>query len=131
MEAEKSAEKPAAAPVAAKAPVEAPGYRRAANIREVYSRYNDLISATVMRDRDAVKELLDDGKNPNARQRDGLTPLMIASANGDAEIAGLLLARGADPNLRAGNRSALSIAKSRGSAGAGLVQLLERGGARN
>ena len=126
---QRPAEKPAPAPVAAA--VEAPGYRRPANIREVYSRYNDLISATVMRDRAAVKELLDDGKNPNARQRNGFTPLMIAASNGDTEIAAMLLAKGADPNPRAGGMSALSIAKSRGSAGAGVVQLLERSGARD
>lgn len=132
MEEEKSSEKPAAAaPATPAAPVEAPGYRRPANIRDVYTRYNDIVSATVMRDRAAVKELLDDGKNPNARQSDGLTPLMIAASNGDVEIATLLLAKGADPNLRAGGRSALSIAKSRGGAGAATVQLLERSGAKN
>jgi hypothetical protein len=125
---EKLAEKPA--PVAA-APAAPAGYQRPANIRDAYSRYNDVISATVMRDRAAVKELLDDGKNPDVRQRDGLTPLMIAASNGDAEIASMLLARGADPNLRTGGRSALSIAKSRGSAGAGMVQLLQRSGARD
>lgn len=126
----KPAESPpavAATPVA----VEVPGYQRPPNIRELYTRYNDLVSATVMRDRAAVKELLDDGKNPNARQRDGFTPLMIAASNGDTEIAAMLLAKGADPNPRAGGKSALSIAKSRGSAGAGVVQLLERSGARD
>jgi len=116
----------AAAPVA---PVEVPGYRRASNIRDVYTRYNDVVTATVMRDRAAVAELLNDGKNPNARQKDGFTALMIAASNGDAEIASLLLAKGADPNPRAGSVSALSIAKSRSSAG--MVQLLERGGAKD
>src|SRR5579862_8737107 len=117
-------EKPAEQPVAAAAapapvPVAQPGYRRAADIRDVYTRYNDVVSATVMRDAAAVKELLDDGKPPNGHQSDGMTPLMIAAANGDAEIAAMLLAKGADPNLRApGGRSALSIAKSRGAAGA-------------
>ncbi|MEK6245065.1 MAG: ankyrin repeat domain-containing protein [Pseudomonadota bacterium] len=127
-EEEKPAVKPAATPEAA-APVEAPGYRRPANIREIYTRYNDLVSATVLRDSTAVKELLDDGKNPNIRQSDGLTPLMIAASNGDTDIAAMLLAKGADPNLRAGGRSALSIARARG--GAGVVQLLERSGARD
>lgn len=122
---EKTAPAPAAAPAAPA------GYQRPANIRDAYSRYNDLISATVMRDRAAVKELLDDGKSPNVRQRDGLTPLMIAASNGDTEIASMLLARGADPDLRAGGRSALSIARSRGGAGAGMVQLLQRSGAKD
>jgi hypothetical protein len=129
-EEEKAAEKPAAA--VAPAPVEQPGYQRPANIREVYTRYNDLISATVMRDRAAVKELLDDGKSPNARQQDGVTPLMVAASNGDADIAAMLLAKGADPTLRAqGGRTALSMAKARGAAGAQMVQLLQRSGARD
>lgn len=124
----KSSDKPAAAPAT---PVAAPGYKRPDNIREVYARYNDVITAAVMRDPAAVKELLDDGKNPNARQKDGFTPLMIAVANGDANIAGMLLAKGADPNLRSqGGKTALSIAKSRGSAAAGVAQLLVRSGAK-
>lgn len=126
---EKPAEKPAAAPV--KPAAVAPGYRRAPNTRDVYSRYNDVITATVMRDRAAVKELLDDGKNPNARQRDGFTPLMVAVANGDADIAGMLLAKGADPNLRSqGGNTALSLARSRGAAGGAMVQMLQRSGAK-
>jgi hypothetical protein len=122
---------PAATPAAAAAPAEPVGYQRAANIRELYSRYNDLVTATVMRDQAAVKQLLEDGKTPNARQSDGMTPLMIAAGNGDANIASMLLAKGADPNLRAmGGTSALSIARSRGAGGAELVQLLQRSGAK-
>jgi len=90
-----------------------------------------VISATVMRDRAAVRELLDDGKSPNHRQSNGFTPLMIAAANGDADIAAMLLAKGADPNARAGGKSALSLAKARGSAGAELVRMLERSGAKD
>ena len=123
------AELPAEVPAAAAGPV---GYQRPAGIKELYTRYNDLLSATVMRDRAAVKELLDDRKFPDVRQKDGTTPLMIAVANGDADIAGMLLAKGADPNLRAvGGTSALSLAKARGAAGAELVQLLQRSGAKD
>ena len=108
------------------------GYQRPADIKELYTRYNDLISATVMRDRAAVKELLDDRKYPDVRQKDGTTPLMIAVANGDADIAAMLLARGADPNLRAvGGTNALSLARARGAAGAEVVQLLQRHGAKD
>jgi len=123
------AEAPKAPVAAPKAPVEVPGYRRASNLREVYTKYNDVVTATVMRDRAAVTELLNDGKNPNVRQKDGFTALMIAASNGDTEIASLLLAKGADPNPRAGRTSALSIARSRGNAG--MVQLLERSGAKD
>ncbi len=122
-------EPPKAAPVAAAAPVEAPGYQRPAGIKPLYSRYNDLVTAVVMRDSAAVKELLADGKDPNVRQSDGLTPLMIAAVNGDAAIAQELLSRGAQPNLRApGGQSALSLAQARNDAA--MVQLLQRGGAR-
>lgn len=123
-------EPPKAAPAAVAAPVEAPGYQRPAGIKPLYSRYNDLITAVVMRDSAAVKELLADGKDPNVRQSDGFTPLMIAVVNGDAAIAQELLSMGAQPNLRTpGGQSALSLAQAR-SNGA-MVQLLQRSGARN
>ncbi|HTP60809.1 MAG TPA: ankyrin repeat domain-containing protein [Burkholderiales bacterium] len=123
------AEKPAAsAPATPAAPV---GYRRPANIRELYTSYNDVVTAAVMGDRAAVKQLLDDGKSPDARQSDGMTPLMVAVGNGDAAMAAMLLQKGADPNLRSwGGATALSIAKARGSAGAALVALLQQGGAK-
>jgi len=123
-------EPPKAAPVAAAAPAEAPGYQRPAGIRPLYSRYNDLVTAVVMRDPAAVRELLADGKDPNVRQSDGFTPLMIAAANGDTAIAQALLAARADPNLRGpGGQSALALARARSNAD--LVQALERSGARN
>lgn len=127
---EAAAEKPAGG--AAAAPAEPVGYQRPASIRTLYTRYNDLITATVMGDGAAVKELLDDGKDPNVRQSDGKTPLMVAAARDDLAIAGQLLAKGANPNLRAaGGMNALSIAKSRGPAGVPMVQLLQRSGARD
>jgi hypothetical protein len=117
---------------AAAAPAEPVGYRRPANIRNLYTRYNDLVTATVMGDGAAVKELLEDGKNPNERQSDGVTPLMIAANRNDLTIASMLLAKGADPNLRAdGGMNALKIAKARGPAAAPMVQLLQRSGARD
>jgi len=122
-------ETPAAGTAAA--PAEPVGYRRPANIRDLYSRYNGLMTATVMGDGAAVKELLDDGKDPNQRQSDGLTPLMVAAGGNDLAIATLLLSKGADPNLRAaGGVNALAIAKARGTAGVAMAQLLQRSGAR-
>jgi hypothetical protein len=128
---EKPAEKLAtAAPAPAAAAPEPPSYKRAPNTREVYSRYNDLITAAVMRDKVAVKELLDDGKYPDVRQKDGVTPLMIAASNGDVDTATLLLDKGADPNLRAaGGKSALSLAREQNAAA--MVQLLQSKGAKD
>jgi len=129
-EEEKPAEKLAtAAPAQEAAAVEPPSYKRAPGTRELYTRYNDLITAAVMRDSAAVKELLDDGKLPDVRQKNGVTPLMIAAANGDVATANLLLAKGADPNLRAtGGRTALSLARERGATA--MVQLLQSKGAK-
>jgi hypothetical protein len=126
----KEAEKPAAPrAVVAAPPAEAPGYQRAPGIKQLYSRHNDLVTAVVMRDAASVKELLSDGKNPDVRQSDGFTPLMIAAANGDTTIAELLLSRRADPNLRTPDgQTALSLARK--SNAAGMVQLLQRSGAR-
>jgi uncharacterized protein len=55
-----------------------------------------------------VAYLLDAGANIDDRDARGRTALMIAAEGGHAEIANLLLARGADPSLkdRAGRRAA-------------------------
>lgn len=45
-----------------------------------------------------VRLLLDGGADPNAKSREGTTPLHSAAFTGDLEIAELLLAHGADPN---------------------------------
>lgn len=45
-----------------------------------------------------VRLLLDAAADPNAKSREGSTPLHSAAYTGDLEIAELLLAHGADPN---------------------------------
>ena len=45
-----------------------------------------------------VAKLLAAGANPNARQVNGVTPLMMAARTGKPSIVKALLARGADPN---------------------------------
>ena len=56
---------------------------------------------------------------------------MIAASRNDLVIATMLLANGADPNVRAaGGVNALAIAKARGVAGVAMAQLLQRSGAR-
>jgi hypothetical protein len=47
---------------------------------------------------DIAQALLDAGTDPNARDRDGLTPLMWAAAMGPPDLVALLLRRGADAN---------------------------------
>lgn len=86
--------------------------RRRANLPPVYSRYNDLVTAVTMQDRNAAYELLDDGKDPNTRASNGRTALMIAVGLRNLEIVNLLLEKGANPNLRApGGVSALKLAR--------------------
>lgn len=51
-----------------------------------------------MGNRGEVETFIRAGINVNARDKDGSTPLMIASERGDAEMAGVLLKNGADPN---------------------------------
>ncbi len=120
-------EKVAAAPVRAPEP---PEYRRPDNLPELYnSKYNDIISAVVMRDSAATKELLADGKNPNTRQSDGHTALMVAITNGDMEIAQLLLTRGADPNSR-GPQGVTALSLAQEGTKPELVKLLETHGAK-
>jgi ankyrin repeat protein len=48
----------------------------------------------------AVEMYIRGGINVNAKDRDGSTPLMIASERGDSEMARVLLENGADPNAR-------------------------------
>ena len=121
--AEKPAAKPAmkehaAAPKESRDPAEeearraAAEERRRANLPPVYSRYNDLVTAVTMQDRNAAYELLADGKDPDARASNGRTALMIAVEYRDLEMVKLLLEKGANPNLRApGGVSALSLAR--------------------
>jgi hypothetical protein len=110
------AERAAAAPTPRLAPdpakIAAAEERRRASLPPVYSRYNDLITAVTLQDHAAARELLADGKSPNARASNGLTALMIAVELRDLEMVNLLLEKGANPNLRAsGNRTAMRLAK--------------------
>lgn len=57
-----------------------------------------LHSAASARNVAVVRQLLDRGAPPNARQQAGWTPLHAAAQNGDLETLDLLLQHGADPN---------------------------------
>jgi len=64
-----------------------------------YSLNDELLSAVFLRDADEVRKLLAAGADPDARDEERCTPLMMATVEADVEIANLLLQAGADPNL--------------------------------
>lgn len=119
----------AASEGAAPKPQPAPsGYQRPANLPVLYARYNDLVSAVWMGDLQAALQLLNDGKDPNARDKDGNTALMIAAKRGDLDMARLLLLNGADANAaRPDGPTPLALAES--SESYDIVRLLRSHGA--
>jgi len=111
-------------------PAAAPEYRRAPNLPVLYAHYNDLVSAVWMGDFAAARDLLDDGKNPNARDADGNTALMIAVRRGDLAMARMLVTRGADVNAGkpTGGETPLELAERAGNFD--LTRLLRSHGAK-
>jgi uncharacterized RDD family membrane protein YckC len=92
-------------------------------------RFNDVMTAVVYGDREALSQLLDLGRWADKRDSNGLTPLMVAAMFGDSAMARLLLDRGADPSLQApGGATALEFARQSGDAA--TTQLLQRSGVR-
>ena len=77
----------------------------------------------------AVRELLAEGADPNAAQGDGMTALHWAAFNGDAEVAGLLIASGAtlEARTRLGTHRPLHVAAKEGHGE--VVALLLKAGA--
>ena len=76
---------------------------------------DQLLAATRKGDLVAVKHLLDEGANVNARTRYDSTPLFFACDRGHLEIARLLIERGADLNVKDNfyNATALGWAMSK------------------
>lgn len=64
------------------------------------TRVMPLHSAASSRNVAVVRQLLEHGADPNARQQSGFTSLHAAAQNGDLETLELLLRHGADPNAR-------------------------------
>ncbi|NIP94383.1 MAG: hypothetical protein GWO24_13430, partial [Akkermansiaceae bacterium] len=60
---------------------------------------HQLFRAIKTRHDDRVVQLMREGTPVNLRAADGTTPLMIAALHGSPESLGLLLEKGADPNL--------------------------------
>ncbi len=69
------------------------------NIDAILSNAMAALHVAAHHDQLAVAQyLLDTGADPNIANRYGVTPLMLASANGDNSFVSLLLKAGADPN---------------------------------
>ncbi|MFE9868783.1 ankyrin repeat domain-containing protein [Streptomyces sp. NPDC005506] len=68
--------------------------------RKKLSRH--LVVAALLGDTTRVKALLRAGADPERADGEGVTPLYVASVNGAAEIARLLLAAGASPDTESG-----------------------------
>jgi hypothetical protein len=64
--------------------------------------------------REVVKTLLDGGADPNIKNKDGSTALMIASQDGHLEVVKTLLDGGADPNQKRKGITALMLASQFG-----------------
>ena len=92
-------------------------------------KYNDIMTAVLFRDREAVAKLLDLGRWADKPDSKGFTPLMAAVHNRDYSMVQLLLERGADANLQApGGAAALEMARQTGDGA--IESLLLKFGAR-
>jgi len=79
-------------------------------------------------DRDVVDLLVKRGADPNHRDNDGKTPLILALEKGDRLMAKLLLSRGADVNMPdAEGRFPLAVAEAVGDQA--IIRLLHQNGA--
>jgi hypothetical protein len=88
-------------PVQAMGRVAGPVARRAS--LGLAAGYGDLVT---------MRQLLDDGIDPNSADSSGMTPMMHAAMRGQREAVQLLLDRGADPALRdESGGSALDVAR--------------------
>ena len=58
---------------------------------------------------EALRDWLDGGENPNMHDGEGWTPLLAAAVRGHESTVGLLLGRGADPDVAHGKSQALPI----------------------
>lgn len=83
-------------------------------MQNLYSLDDQLVDAAFVADLDEVRLLLAQGGNPDARDDEQRTPLMLAAAEGNRELVRVLLEAGADPNLRDQDGwSALDVAVAR------------------
>lgn len=86
-----------------------------------------LIAAAASNDFVAVEALLKDEVNVNARDEQGLRPLIYAARNGAVEMVRVMLDAGAEPNVKGGGFTPLAAAALNGHAQ--VVALLLKAGA--
>jgi ankyrin repeat protein len=88
-----------------------------------------IADAAMRNDIQAVRTLLRAGADVNAAHGDGMTALHWAAENGDADLAQVLIAAGANPRsiTRLGQYTPLHLASKRGSAE--VIKVLLKGGA--
>ena len=91
--------------------------------RIIRPKYNDVMTAVLRRDQEAVKQMLDLGWWVDKPGPDGFTPLVAAVMNRDTQMVKLLLDHGAAPSIQA-----LKVA--RGMKDGATATLLEQYGAR-
>jgi hypothetical protein len=103
------------APVASAAPPQ--------NRGPITPKYNDVMTAVLRGDREAAKELLDLGWWVDKPSANGVTPLVAAVMNRDAQMVQLLLEYGAEPTSQA-------LRLARKNKDAATAALLEQKGAR-
>lgn len=97
---------PAPAPAVASAPAAAPSV--------ITPKYNDVMTAAMYGDEDAVNQLIDLGWWVDKPSSTGFTPLMAAAMNRNARMVHVLLTRGANPNAQGpGGVTALKLARDR------------------
>jgi len=122
-----AAEPKPAPPLAAPTAVAPPAVAPLRGPPPITPKYNDVMTAVLYGDRDAVAQLLGLGRWVDKPDSNGLTPLMAAVLARDADMVRLLLEHGADPNLQApGGEVALGMARDNGD-GASESLLLKAG----
>jgi ankyrin repeat protein len=62
--------------------------------------FDALFTAAITGNKQVVELLLQNGANPNVRNANGNTPLILSIYEGFTDVARLLLSFGADPNLK-------------------------------